>query len=122
MNNIPPKLRQELSQDREYQQCARKCDGDCDGRITWEHAIIYAGKQVQARWAIIPLCEYHHAVNKHQDGPGLDKKKNQWIAFNRATDEELDQYPKASPHYKQQREYLNTIYGTYRSTNTKSNP
>lgn len=110
MNNMPPKLRQELSVDTEYKKCARHADGNCDGRITFEHAMIFAGKQIQKRWAIIPLCEYHHAVNKHQDGPGLDKKKNQWIALNRATDEELKEISKATD-YIAVRSRLNKIYG-----------
>lgn len=111
MNNMPPKLRQELQADPEYTKCARHKDGGCDGRITWEHAIIFAGKQVQKRWAIIPLCEYHHAVNKHQDGSGLDKQKNICIALNRATDDELKEISKATD-YIALRSRLNKIYGT----------
>lgn len=112
MNKIPTKLREQLSEDPEYKVCARHKDGDCDGRITWEHAMIYAGSQVQERWAIIPLCEYHHAVNKHLDGRGLDKRKNIWIALNRATDDDLIRFSKAMD-YIAMRERLNKIYGTY---------
>ena len=76
-----------MANDSYYKVCARK-NSDCEGRITWEHAFIYAGRQVNEKWAIIPLCVYHHL------GDGLDKDKNQKIALLRATDEDLIKYPR----------------------------
>ncbi len=87
MRPIPPKLKQEMSDDPYYKHCAR-ANSACSGRITWEHAYIYAGKQINEKWAIIPLCVYHHL------GEGLDKHENQRIALSRATDEDLAKYPK----------------------------
>jgi hypothetical protein len=87
MNNMPKKLRAELSNDPEYGVCMR-LGNDCAGRITWEHALTYAGKQIQARFAILPLCEYHHL------GKGLDKKWNKERAMSRATAEDKLKYPK----------------------------
>lgn len=84
--------------------------GGCDGRVTWEHAIIFDGKQLNEKWAIIPLCEWHHAVNKHQDGGDLNKEMNVWVAVNRATSEELIAVSKAID-YLQLRERLNEKYG-----------
>lgn len=107
MRPIPPKLKKEMLTDPYYKTCARK-DEHCDGRITWEHAIIYAGKQLNERWAIIPLCTYHHSVDRHQDGTGLDKEENIRIALNRATDFELQSISKAV-NYKAMRERLNAI-------------
>lgn len=94
MRPISPKVKASLLAEPDV--CARKSDGDCAGRITWEHALLYAGQQIDEVWAIIKICEYHHAVNRFQDGGGLDKRKNQWIALNRATDEELQKYPRAN--------------------------
>lgn len=88
MNNIPSDLRSDLSVDPYYKYCARASDGGCEGRVTWEHAWIYAGRQIQERWAIIPLCWYHHL------GEGLNKRKNEIISLSRATDEDLSKYPK----------------------------
>lgn len=99
-----------MANDPYYKVCARKADGGCNGRITWEHAIVFAGRQVNEKWAIIPLCTYHHAVNEHQDGGQLDKDRNVQIALNRATDSELEAISKAV-NYKKLRERLNTIYG-----------
>lgn len=94
------------------QICARY-GPDCAGsRLTWEHALIYGHNQVQEPWAILPLCEFHHAANRHQDGPGLNKEINLWIALNRATTKELELYSKAI-NYVRERERLNTKYGEY---------
>lgn len=89
MNNIPKSLRDELAHDPYYKQCARR-SSQCDGRITWEHALIYAGKQVQERFAIIPLCWYHHL------GAGMVKWVNELIALRRATPEDFARYPRAN--------------------------
>lgn len=53
-----------------------------------EHAFIYAAKQINELWAIIPLCWYHHL------GEGLDKQQNQAIALRRATEHDLSKYPR----------------------------
>jgi hypothetical protein len=86
MNHIPEKLRTQLSGDPYYRVCARS-NSECSGRITWEHALCYAGKQVQERFAIIPLCEYHHL------GAGLVKRHNINIAMARATVDDRKKYP-----------------------------
>lgn len=87
MRKIPAKLRQELAVDPYYQVCARR-NADCAGRITWEHCWTYAGKQINERWSIIPLCWRHHLGDK------LNKRINQQISYNRATKEELKKYPR----------------------------
>lgn len=109
MNKIPPKLRDQLSRDPFYRKCTRSIDGGCSGRITWEHAFTYAGKQIQAKWCIIPLCEKHHGV-EHYNGSDslLDKGINMSIALNRATDEELSFYSKAN--FIQDRNNLNRMH------------
>ena len=101
---IPKKLREQLANDPYYKICARHKEGGCSGRITWEHALLFAGKQIQTKWSILPLCWYHHL------GAGLNKEINIWIALNRASDEELKDISKARDYLKY-REYLNKKYG-----------
>lgn len=108
MRKISPRVKAIL--EAEPQVCARVKDGGCAGRITWEHALTYAGKQIDEAWAIIKLCERHHAVNTYQDMGDLNKAKNIWIALMRATYEELKAYSKAIDLIKR-REFLNNIYG-----------
>lgn len=112
MNNIPPKLRAELTEDPFYKTCARKnlFGHTCDGRITWEHAMTYAGKQIQARFAIIPLCTKAHSIDNYQDSGDLNKNLNVWIALNRATDDELISISRAMDYFKY-RAYLNDYFG-----------
>lgn len=98
MRPIPPKLRKSLADDPYYSRCARRDEGTCRGRITWEHCFTFAGKQINELWAIIPLCWHHHL------GAGLDKDYNRFIALNRATDSELAKYPKVK--WQQLRQYL----------------
>ncbi len=114
MTPIPLKLRKQLASDPFYKFCARGGlhSHTCNGRITWEHAIIYAGKQVQERWAIIPLCEKAHSVNKHQDGGDLNKNINEWIALNRASGEDLLRMSKGID-YSHRKVFLNRIFGAY---------
>ena len=92
MRTISEKLKSQLLSDDYYKQCARK-NKYCKGRITWEHCFIYAGRQINEKWAIIPLCEWHHGVGIHQNVNGMDKRINQYIALNRATEKDLDKYP-----------------------------
>ncbi len=87
MRPISSKLKAEILADPYYKTCCRK-DKNCNGRITWEHALIYAGRQINEKWAIIPLCVYHHL------GGGLDKRLNERIAVSRATMGDLAKYSK----------------------------
>jgi len=109
MRKIPKKLVLEMQNDDYYKCCARHAEGTCKGRVTWEHALVYGSQQVTEKWAIIPLCEYHHAVNIYQDCGDLDKEKNVWIALNRATNEELAKYSKVI-NYQELRDRLNTTH------------
>jgi hypothetical protein len=109
MRKIPESLREEMANDPYYKKCARADEHNCAGRITWEHAIIYAGKQLNEKWAILPICEFHHEVNNYQDRGDLNKEKHIWLALNRATNNELSQISKAT-NYLQLRERLNAKY------------
>jgi len=108
MRKVSTRVRRILESEPDI--CARIEDGECGGGLTWEHSIIFKGSQLDEAWAIIKLCERHHAVNTYQDGGDLQKEKNVWIALNRATDQELVAVSKAID-YKKLRERLNKIYG-----------
>ena len=110
MRSISPRVKAIL--DQEPDLCALKRFGDCGGRITREHAVIFGGRQVDEAWAIIKICARHHSVDEYQDCGLLDKEKNLWVAVNRATDEELRAVSKATD-YIYQRKRLNEKYGTY---------
>lgn len=105
MRPIPKKLKDEMDSDPYYHQCSRSSEGACGGRITWEHAFVYAGKQINERWAIIPLCVFHHL------GEGLNKELNQYLALCRATISELAKYSRTN--WWQQFMYLHGKFSGY---------
>jgi len=109
---IPKPLLKEILDDTYYKKCVRHKEGSCKGRITFEHTHIYGGKQIQEKWAIIPLCAFHHGVGVYQDKGDLKKELGQWIALTRATDEELERISKAID-YKARKNYLNDKYKHY---------
>lgn len=114
MRKIPPKLREEMADDPYYGKCSFRAlehvTGPCGGCITWEHSIIYAGKQLNEKWAIIPLCEKHHGVGAYQDITCINKELSEWVALNRASNDELAVISKAID-YQLKRDFLNKKYG-----------
>lgn len=101
-----------MAADPYYKTCARsnllhdhmcKPDPVTGKLIEWEHTLIFASKQVQKKFAIIPICWYVHR------GPALVKEINVWIALNRATDEELREISKVVNYFRE-RERLNKKY------------
>lgn len=115
-NVMPPALRAEVVANPEI--CAfgttklQARFGTCEGRDTNEHAIIVAGKKVQRFWAIIKCCAKHHGVDFHQDAHmEAPKRAREWVALNRATDEDLMEFPKAG--LIRLREIRNGEFGEY---------
>lgn len=106
MRPIPKKLREEIASDPFMARCiyerADAPNHNCKGRITWEHAIIWAGRQVNEKWAIVPCCENHNS------GPAMVKDFNQHVALSRATEEDLAKYPRED--WAQLKKYLNKKY------------
>ena len=77
-------------------------------RPEWHHQLIFAGRQVNEKWAIIPLSNRIHSLARLKHV----KEVLDWIMVNRATDEELLPYCKAI-NYIKLRETLNEKYGPY---------
>lgn len=73
----------------------RKCiHNHCyNTNIEWEHCFIYAGRQIDEAWAIVPCCKFHHR------GLGLDKHYNRYVSILRCKmlgkwDDTLRKYPR----------------------------
>lgn len=112
---MAPELREEIGNDPEYSRCALLGlqFGPCEGRVTREHAFIYKGSKIQEKWAIIPCCAAHHGVDFFQDAPTeAPKEVREWVALNRATDEDLSRFNRAVPSYFFQKNRLNEKFGT----------
>ena len=87
MNNIPKKLRADLAVDPSMRRCILD-DEDCIGRVQFHHVWTYAGKQIQERFAIVPLCAMHHENEVHF------RDQIRALSLARATEAELARYPK----------------------------
>lgn len=106
---ISPAVQRKL--DERPNLCQRRLvfrDHECQGRITQEHALYYAGSRIDHECAIIKLCAWAHDVDEFQDGHNLDKAKNEYIALAQATQEFFDLYPRGN--WQQRRGYLTTRF------------
>lgn len=93
-----------MARDPFYKKCCISGRLATNTKIEWHHNLIFAGKQVQEKWCILPLAEeLHHNIVKY-------KEKCNWIMLNRATDADLERFSKAV-NYKAMRDNLNKKYG-----------
>lgn len=115
MSHIPKWLLDEILADPYYKKCARAglFGHECGGRITFDHCIIYGNKQLQKKWAILPVCEKGHGVGRFQDRGDLLREVHTWMALNRATRAELMEISKAID-YENMKDWLNLKYGEYK--------
>ncbi len=109
MRPISKRVRNILQADPFMTRCShniRKLAQRCDGRIEWEHVWLYAGRQIDEAWAIIPLCTYHHR------GKGLDKNFNRFVSLLRVTTDDAKEMLRLYPRtdWAQQRKWLVGIY------------
>lgn len=91
MNNIPLHVRKELEADPYYHICCVTSVTAATDKIEWHHNFIFAGKQVQEKWCILPLAKAIHDMANRKD----IKEKLDWIMLNRASIETLAKYSKA---------------------------
>lgn len=88
MRPIPPKMRQEMADDSYYQVCAWHRKKHPNKRLQWHHNLIHAGRQVNRKWAILPLCqEIHEIVSRREVREYLD-----WVMLSRAPENELEEF------------------------------
>lgn len=107
MNNIPPRLREEIAADPFYQRCCVTGAFARNTKVEWHHNMTWQGRQLQERWCILPLAEkVHRDIHKH-------KERCDWIMLNRADDETLKKYSRAVDLVAK-RDRLNERYGPWR--------
>lgn len=114
MRVISKRVRKQIDADPAYGLCMLSAYPEhvCGGRLTREHALIHAGRQVDEKFAIISCCARGQEVDEYQDAHTMDKKLNVWVALNRATQEELESISRVI-NYPRMREDLNKVYGEY---------
>ena len=96
-----------MEADPYYKRCAWHGRPHPGKKIEWHHNLIFAGRQVNEKWCILPICqEIHEKANWKQVRERLD-----WIMLNRATNDDLVFYSKAGDLIRK-RNVLNEKYGT----------
>lgn len=108
---LTKEAKEAIKTDPFYKKCIRHAEGNCQGRLTHEHALYYGGKRMDDVFAILPVCAYHHGVDRFMDSGDLDKDFHRWVAINRMTDKDMAKYDRV--YWKVQRNYLNNKYGNY---------
>jgi hypothetical protein len=110
MNNIPKKLRDEMAADPFYTRCCITGElGTRSNPIQWHHNLIFAGKQVQEKFCILPIRKSIHDQVHHE----LIRDRLNWVMLNRATYEELERYRKVL-NYIEMLEHLNGCLGVWK--------
>jgi len=104
---IPPKLREEMANDKFYDKCCITGLSKNAVKIEWHHNLMFSGKRVNAKFCILPLADFvHRNIVKY-------KQKCDWVMWSRASEQEIAKYSKAI-NYKRERDRLNKIYGIHR--------
>ena len=98
MRKIPKKLLEEMLADPFYKICC--ISGRSDEKIELHHNFIFANRQINEAWCILPLSKsIHDRITDYKD-------HCDWIMLNRASDETLKKYSKAIDLIRK-RDYLN---------------
>ncbi len=91
-----------MSNDPYYSKCC--ITGSTSEKIDWHHNLIFGGKQVNEKFAILPLAKsVHDKITQY-------KEKCDWIMWNRATHQQIEFYSKAK-NYFTYLDKLNKKYG-----------
>jgi len=103
MRPIPQKLKDEMEADPFYQKCAWHGRPHPGKKIEWHHNLIFSGRQVNRKFAILPLCEeIHQQVSKREIREYLD-----WIMVSRATEKELEEFGLTKKFNRLKKKYEN---------------
>lgn len=95
-------MREELSDDPFMQKCCLSIYHTCKGRIQWHHHLKFAGKRVNEKWCILPVCELAHKLE------AIYKSELDYVMCKRATFDELKPYSKAIDYVALKRKNENT--------------
>jgi hypothetical protein len=104
---IPSKLNNELNEDSYYKKCCFYFDHSCFGKLERHHNLIIAGKQVQMKECILPLCQTVHDMARNT----IIKEKLDLIMLERMTQDQRLSISKAI-NYEQRLKYLRNKYNS----------
>ena len=106
MRAINKQLRDSMAANPFYWRCCISGIRREEEKIDFHHNFIFAGKQINEAWCILPLARSIH------DRIVEFKEICDWIACNRASWDELERYSKVVNYHKM-KERLNSKYGIW---------
>ena len=106
MRKIPEDLQDKLAADPFYERCCITGAYKRHTRIEWHHNFIFAGRQVNEEWCVLPVAK---EVHDQMHDPRI-REECDWIMLNRADGATLQLYSKAVDLTKR-RDMLNRMYG-----------
>ena len=101
MRPIPDKLKQEIVADKFYKKC---CLCGCR-QVQWHHNLIFAGRQVNEKECILPVCEVCHNKARNMEV----REQLDLIMLTRMSPEQMKKYSKAVDLF-QRYKYLTNKY------------
>lgn len=104
MRKIPINIRKQIDQSPFYHRCVLCGKTREQEKIEVHHNLIYAGRQVNDLWTLLPLCKTHHDDIVHC------KERCNWVMCNRASISELIKYGKVVD-YVRMKKILNEKFG-----------
>lgn len=104
-NPIPEQVKKKLASNPFYYKCCIQ-DDKCSGHIQWHHNFRYAGSNLSEPFAILPVCVYHHSIEKRSDV----KEKLDYIMLHRMTMRDDNNY--LNDYWKQRKKYLTTKFAS----------
>jgi len=96
MNPIPQKLRNEMAADPFYKECCLTGTPARFEKVDWHHCWKFAGKQINEKWAIVPVWWYMHSPLGSPESVHncrMTEIQIKLISLGRATKEDLAKYP-----------------------------
>jgi len=107
---IPAKLNKELNDDPFYTKCCFDFPHTCYGKIERHHALIVAGRQVQMKECILPICQTVHEMARNT----FIKEMLDLIMLERMTKEQRLSLSRAI-NYENRYQYVKNKYNHQRS-------
>jgi hypothetical protein len=87
MRPIPEQLKEEIQNDKYYKKCCL-----CPVRqVQWHHNLIFAGRQVNEKECILPICEVCHNKARNTE----IREQLDLIMLTRMSPEQMQKYSKA---------------------------
>lgn len=104
MNPIPQKLKEEILADDYYKKCC--LTGIINDKIDWHHAWQYAGKQINEKWAIMPIWWRKHAYYGDKDSVHNSLITKEYVQYLSLLRTDISDLKKRMPKKDWEQEFL----------------